>query len=258
MNSALKRNKVFELLGTKPTNPRWSWCAISPDHRRAVFTLWKDGMTNGKSQLLWDDYHPRGRHGAADQQRILQVVMQENIPAYGLVCIAHDPSAAPRSIKEIKSDFLIRLRIEKVGNLVFGYHLGSVHMLEVAREIRKSKDSREDGLSDLDDIPAGNETPDRASTSSWVVIRDPDVRAYVLNQAKGRCEHCGKAGFLMKSGRRYLEAHHVIALSAKGKDTVDNVIALCPEHHREAHYGSDAESLEMDFLKCIKNRKNKE
>lgn len=213
---------------------------------------------DGKSQLLWDDYHPRGRHGAADQQRILQVVMQENIPAYGLVCIAHDPNATPRSIKEIKSDFLIRLRIEKVGNLVFGYHLGSVHMLEVAREIRKSKDSREDGLSDLDDIPAGNETPDRASTSSWVVIRDPDVRAYVLNQAKGRCEHCGRAGFLMKSGRRYLEAHHVIALSAKGKDTVDNVIALCPEHHREAHYGSDAESLEMDFLKCIKNRKGKE
>lgn len=211
-------------------------------------------MIGGKSQLAWDDYHVKGRNGALDQKRILELVMQENIPAYGLVCIAHNPKATPRSIKEIKSDFLIRLRIEKTGNMVYGRHLGSVHMLEVAREIRKSKHSGDDGLSDLDDIPSGNETSDRASTSSWIVIRDPDVRAYVLNQANGKCEHCGKLGFMMKNGRRYLEAHHVIALSAKGKDTIDNVIALCPDHHREAHYGSDAESLEASFLKCIKSR----
>ena len=254
MNSSLKRNKVFEHMGTKPTNPRWSWCAISPDHSRAVFTLWKDGMINGKSQLLWDNYHVKGRLGAIDQHRILELVMQKNIPAYGLVCIAHDPKATPRSIKETKSDFLIRLKIEKIGGMIYGRHLGQVHMLEIAREIRKSKHSGEDGLSDLDDIPVGNETPDRALSSSWGVIRDPDVRAYVLDQAKGKCEHCRKTGFLMKNGRRYLEAHHIIALSAQGKDTVQNVIALCPEHHREAHYGSNAELLEEDFLRCIKKR----
>jgi hypothetical protein len=49
-------------------------------------------------------------------------------------------------------------------------------------------------------------------------------------------------------GTQYLEAHHVIALAAQGPDTVHNVIALCSEHHREAHYGMHAEELERRFL----------
>lgn len=55
-------------------------------------------------------------------------------------------------------------------------------------------------------------------------------------------------GFLLPSGQRYVEAHHIIALAADGRDTLSNVIALCPGHHREAHYGVDAETLESDFV----------
>lgn len=59
----------------------------------------------------------------------------------------------------------------------------------------------------------------------------------------------------MSNGKRYTEAHHIIALSAQGKDVVENVIALCPEHHREAHFGVNAEKLETEFIKCIRSRR---
>lgn len=111
----------------------------------------------------------------------------------------------------------------------------------------------DDGLIDLD-IPVGNDMPDRAANSSFTVIRDSDVRRYVIKKAEGKCEYCKQEGFLMKNGQRYLEAHHIIGLAHQGKDSVENVIALCPEHHREAHYGAEAESLEKHLMRCVQER----
>ena len=128
-------------------------------------------------------------------------------------------------------------------------------LFELQTKRGHSDQSPRDGLNDLDDAPEGNDCPDRAKTSSYRVDRDANVRAYVLKLAGGKCEFCGKTGFLTIGGLHYLETHHVIALAKEGRDTVDNVIALCPEHHREAHYGKASKSLEQTFLICINNRK---
>ncbi|WP_083791491.1 HNH endonuclease [Chlorobium ferrooxidans] len=37
------------------------------------------------------------------------------------------------------------------------------------------------------------------------------------------------------NGDPYLESHHVIWLSRDGRDSVDNVVALCPNCHRKMH-----------------------
>ena len=256
MKSHLRRNKVFELLGVKPTNPQWSWCALSPDHRRAIFTLWEDRVIDGRNRLL-SNGDVTGRLGAADQKRVLELVIAKKIPAFGLVCVARDTAADPRKIKEIKADYLVQLQIEKDRRGIYGKHCGHIHMLEIAREIRGTSPSASDGLRDLESAPLGNEFPDRASKSSAVVIRDAKVRSYILKLADGKCEYCGKLGFLMSNGKHYLEAHHVIALCDQGKDTVENVIALCPEHHRQAHYGKDAEALEVTFIERIASRQLK-
>lgn len=55
----------------------------------------------------------------------------------------------------------------------------------------------------------------------------------------------------MPNGQNYLEAHHIIALADDGEDTLRNVIALCPTHHREAHYGVQAEELEAMFIERL-------
>ena len=42
-----------------------------------------------------------------------------------------------------------------------------------------------------------------------------------------------------KQGEPYLEAHHVIRLADGGKDTIDNVVAICPNCHRKVHVLDD-------------------
>lgn len=70
-------------------------------------------------------------------------------------------------------------------------------------------------------------------------VRNPDVVAEVLLRANGFCERCAnEAPFTRaKDGTPYLEVHHKIRLSDGGEDTVENAIALCPNCHRELHFG---------------------
>lgn len=69
--------------------------------------------------------------------------------------------------------------------------------------------------------------------------RDPDVVAEALYRAEGFCEKCKeKAPFIKRSnGEPYLEVHHIIPLSLGGLDSLENVISLCPNCHREIHFG---------------------
>ncbi len=69
--------------------------------------------------------------------------------------------------------------------------------------------------------------------------RDPDVVAEALYRAEGFCEKCKeKAPFIKRSnGEPYLEVHHIIPLSQGGLDILENVISLCPNCHREIHFG---------------------
>ncbi|EPK7359198.1 HNH endonuclease [Kluyvera ascorbata] len=68
--------------------------------------------------------------------------------------------------------------------------------------------------------------------------RNPNVVAEVLNRANGKCQSCKRdAPFLKEDGTPFLEVHHIEWLSNGGEDSVGNAIALCPNCHRQAHYG---------------------
>lgn len=92
--------------------------------------------------------------------------------------------------------------------------------------------------SDLGDVP-GNEFPAQISALTFRYQRDPAVAAYALQRARGVCADCKKnAPFVSnRTGLPYLEIHHVRMLRDGGSDTVDNVVALCPNCHRKRHYG---------------------
>lgn len=100
-----------------------------------------------------------------------------------------------------------------------------------------------DAINDL-----GTDSPVRELSQSWNYPRDPKVREAVLARAKGHCEFCGAAGCLKPDGMRYLETHHIIALAAEGTDRVTNVIGLCPNDHREAHFGERRQALEQEMI----------
>lgn len=100
--------------------------------------------------------------------------------------------------------------------------------------------------------PPGAAKPKRSEATSTIYDRDAEVRQFVLQRAGGRCELCGRKGFRTPSGARFLETHHIVPLSENGPDTVDNVIALCPSQHREAHYGVDGENMRSEMLAKLK------
>ena len=81
------------------------------------------------------------------------------------------------------------------------------------------------------------------------------VREYVLARAAGVCELTGmSAPFMTKSGKPYLEAHHIRKRSDDGPDDPRWVAAITPTAHREIHYGENGEELNsrlQDRLKDI-------
>lgn len=100
-----------------------------------------------------------------------------------------------------------------------------------------------------------DETPNvkRRTVTGEIAIRNPQVRERALLRAQGRCEWCGDSGFTMPDDTIYLETHHIIPLSEDGPDTDKNVVALCPNHHREAHHGKDMMIMRERLLARLKN-----
>jgi 5-methylcytosine-specific restriction endonuclease McrA len=109
---------------------------------------------------------------------------------------------------------------------------------------------RKRSMNAIEDL--GTDTPDHTLSKVWSYARDKKVRDAVLRRAKGKCELCGNLGFMKRSGRRYLETHHVIFLADEGADRLTNVIALCPNDHREAHFGKRSAAIENEMILKLK------
>ncbi|MGQ0812380.1 MAG: HNH endonuclease [Nitrospiraceae bacterium] len=105
------------------------------------------------------------------------------------------------------------------------------------RQVRKSlKSSPEQRRKRLLSAPR---KPRKMEVVTTVFVRNPDVVAEVLARAKGKCAQCGRpAPFTRASdGSPYLEIHHRVRLVDGGDDTVSNALALCPNCHRQRHFG---------------------
>lgn len=122
------------------------------------------------------------------------------------------------------------------------YRKGSLNEAEVMQDdfqqsVQKAlQDSAEQRQARL---AKATKKPGKKTVRMVVFNRNPDVVAEVLLRAKGTCEGCNKpAPFVRKSDKSpYLEVHHHLPLANGGEDTVKNAIALCPNCHREKHFG---------------------
>ena len=104
--------------------------------------------------------------------------------------------------------------------------------------------TREELNSKRESQPDGNQSPKASTTSITQYQRDPSVKAWVLKHTKGVCECCrSPAPFNGSDGLPFIEVHHVRQLSDQGPDTTTNAVALCPNCHRELHYGVNAKQL---------------
>jgi 5-methylcytosine-specific restriction endonuclease McrA len=87
------------------------------------------------------------------------------------------------------------------------------------------------------------------STSSGTQYQRSDkIREYALARADGQCEACGNAApFDTPSGEPFLEVHHVDELGKGGADDPTLVVAICPNCHREVHYGEYGDELNEEL-----------
>lgn len=100
--------------------------------------------------------------------------------------------------------------------------------------------------------PTGNENPKQSETTYTTFLRDPCVKAWVLQNAKGTCEACSSsAPFERNDGSPYLEVHHVLPLAEGGSDTVENTIAVCPNCHCNLHFGKSRNELKQSIIDNI-------
>lgn len=130
---------------------------------------------------------------------------------------------------------------------VFGKPFGSSKMIKpvLCSSTEELEKQVENLLSSIQNkIPIGQEVPKKSNVSTSSYTRDAAVVAYVLDLAQGICECCNnKAPFLKNGGLPFLEVHHVQQLSENGGDTINNAVAVCPNCHRELHFGERRQNL---------------
>ena len=91
----------------------------------------------------------------------------------------------------------------------------------------------------VESYPEGISTPQKTISKVTQFDRDPKVRAWLLRAAEGVCECCHtEAPFNQPDGTAYLEIHHLRQLADGGSDTIQNAVVVCPNCHRELHFGS--------------------
>lgn len=81
------------------------------------------------------------------------------------------------------------------------------------------------------------------------------IKKYAQLRAMGTCEKCDRpAPFLDAGGKPFLEVHHIFRLADDGPDSPVNVAAICPNCHREAHFGSNPEMFREALAKKIREK----
>jgi len=103
---------------------------------------------------------------------------------------------------------------------------------------------------------AADESPEKDITKNVGsnYSRAPAIKDYAKTRADGVCEYCKKpAPFETENGDPYLETHHVDELGEGGEDHPDKVVALCPNCHKEVHYGQRGDKMNQSLREKLEN-----
>lgn len=132
-------------------------------------------------------------------------------------------------------------RLPPTGNVILSVWQGHVSLeatladfeTQVAAARNRTREERAARLKNAPRIPP------RVRVTVEIFVRNPDVVAAVLDAAAGECAMCHRQGPFLRANndRPYLEVHHRLPLAYGGEDTEKNAEALCPNCHREKHYG---------------------
>lgn len=105
---------------------------------------------------------------------------------------------------------------------------------ELEDYFRKNK-SREHAVKDLQNLKVSD--PEIVTVNGKHYKRDNKTIAQLKLIRNFQCQLCD-AVILKKNGEKYVEAAHIQAKRHKGPESPDNILIVCPNHHKEFDYGN--------------------
>ena len=232
------------------TNPKYcyEWAFIAND--RVVLNLWYEDIVSHDGRWI-QDLSPRawGRDAngvplrtnwilRADKfEKAINIANQNRLPIRVIVCAGKrrkngDASATSSQVK---------MRILDPVSWAVTSYTPTTGACVITRGVEP--DAFADQFSNEE-----TNLPDKYTVTSEQFNRDPEIRRQARIRANGKCEFCGATGFLMENGKIYIETHHVVPLFEGGLDIIRNVAALCPNHHKEAHFSENKTKIREHLL----------
>lgn len=154
-------------------------------------------------------------------------------------CLGYHEESRPDRDGEDRIAFVFHLDIDSIG-VVNGVSEPSPSYGSKNVKNLKKKSIKELRKAALDPCSKNASSKEKREIAYY---RSQALKLYVVARSQGFCEGCGeKAPFNTKNGP-FLECHHVHRLADGGPDHPRNVVALCPNCHRRAHYALDAETF---------------
>jgi 5-methylcytosine-specific restriction enzyme A len=241
------------------SNPKYCYEWVFSERQMATACLWHNNLKeNMHGQLtqhlnLWNvaKKHEQGgtRSVVAKRARKLDLVLQEHFnrrsPLRVIIVDGEQADLENQDVKSSKVSFRL-LDPEPWHVDLYDFYTGDCLLIRVSIQ-SKFIDQFEVELTVGADVH-------QAERTTTVYSRSASVRNAVLERASGHCEYCGIKGFSTASGQIYLETHHITPLHKGGADNTSNVVALCPQHHREAHFGARANEISEAFFQRMSVR----
>lgn len=240
-------------------NPKYcyEWSFVEPE-KVVILNLWhdmmaiEDGVIIERANFRTDAKSHQGKANrgawfrrATKIDEALQVALRENLPVRVII---NDGIKRERGVDDPVASRVTARQLDPEPWTITQYDWTTgEHTISRGILSRKFIDQF-----DLDQ--AKKVAPDKVEKSGSIYVRDPKVRAAVRVRANGRCEYCGEAGFKTESGAIYIETHHIVPLSEDGEDTETNVIGLCPNDHRRAHFQLGSISLRDPMIEIVRSR----
>ncbi len=92
-------------------------------------------------------------------------------------------------------------------------------------------------LSSFEQGPTTQAAVERRAALGRRFVRNSQFVMEVLRKANGMCAGCERGSFKTPAGNMFLEVHHKQWLREGGPDHTNNMVALCPNCHRQEHHG---------------------
>lgn len=243
----LTNNEMRELFkcgnmgGMRRSKQTGTLVIISDETKGLYRDVWKNGVLHYTGMGKLSDQILEGNQNSnlyySDTNGVdvhLFEVMEKSIYTYrGVVKLADKPyqSMQPDDNDNMRKVWMFPVKPIAEDTTIMKLSEKEIVKLSNKDLIRKSKMSRVD------------REPQKVETI--VYYRDPYLKEIIKRIANGKCQYCGaEAPFNDKNNEPYLEEHHVKRLADGGSDTIDNVVAICPNCHRRMHVLND----ETDML----------